>query len=314
VLTQRSHDRHRPPQYLVESIAGVLFRQLGWHRDAPAGGPANLSAAAAPTDATPDAVGGAKPEAHEERLRKLVYFESLFYRVDINGNQFVEADEIERLFSFCAVHVDAAERRSIFESYDTSKDGRLNRIEFCELCVEHLWHVPSDVLEMMVGNMLKAADVRKARNRVYWSAVADAIERKSRIVVPVAYAFALVVLFNVDLKDQYLEPAEDGSIVEMFSGITPHSALTAAGIWIVPAFVAAVAIAVTSTELIHRKARKRIDAQTAREKEAARNLAHQVVVDQSFNRVSRASVRLSAMHTGVLATDSARTKATPRRV
>ena len=107
------------------------------------------------------------------------------------------------MLSFCAMGLDPMEREAIFNMYDFSSDGKLSRMEFVTLCADHLWDTPTEVITMMVNNLLKAQGARKAANVAYWTAMSDKIESRARIVVPLAYFLALIVIFHLDMRDNY---------------------------------------------------------------------------------------------------------------
>ena len=99
--------------------------------------------------------------------------------------------------------MDPMAREAIFNMYDFSSDGKLSRMEFVTLCADHLWNTPTEVLDMMVKNLLKAQGARKAANVAYWTAMSEKVESRARVVVPLMYFLTLIVIFNLDMRDDY---------------------------------------------------------------------------------------------------------------
>ena len=64
-------------KYVIESVAGILYRKQ-----------ASLSAPSEPVSET-------HAVSDTERIAKLVYFESLFYDIDENGNQLIDLAEAD---------------------------------------------------------------------------------------------------------------------------------------------------------------------------------------------------------------------------
>ena len=49
---------------------------------------------------------------------------------------FIDLSECEALLSYAALHLTPAERAAVIRGADLSMDGKLNRTEFCLLCVK----------------------------------------------------------------------------------------------------------------------------------------------------------------------------------
>lgn len=213
---------------VVESVAGLLYRhhpdvtrsievdgtnprkaRLGRPRHVIAGG------AATEQDATP-----------EERMRKFVAFETLFYKIDNDANHSVSVEECDDLLSFCAVDLDPTDRRRIFANYDVGKDKRLSRMEFCMLCRDVLWHIPIDVLHKMGDNLIATKAAKRRAYQRYWTDWGERLEKVCRLAVPLIYILALIIIFNLDMRDNYLDSSET-----MFEGASKLTSFTTPG-WI----------------------------------------------------------------------------------
>jgi hypothetical protein len=229
-----------------ESVAGVLFRKKGGSKgklsgsgESPRMSPPMSHAGASDTgDGTAAALTAAAPGATAEGLqasdheagdvqaagmaaeadaeslaKRLVYFEKLFFLLDQNNSLFVEISECSLLFSFAMLDYNAEERQAIFDAFDSQADGKLNRLEFCALCISKFGHMSTELLDLAVANMRLAQECALKRNRAYWQGVANTIESWARVMVPAAYFVSLVVLFNTSFADDYLTAGE-----AMFAG------------------------------------------------------------------------------------------------
>jgi len=225
----------------------------------------------------------------EERMRKLVLFESLFYKIDNDGNGAISMEEADRLLSFCAMGLDPLERKSAFAKYDLVADGELNRLEFCRMCSDYLWSTPSHLLEKMVDNLHKAQGARKACNSSYWTEVGAEIEKKARIVVPLVYAFVMLLLFNLDMRDPYNTDAS----ASMFAGMTKMTSVSPLGVGILTTYVASIVVGVVSTHLINRSIARSEEAQAQLQKEASRQVAHDVAEETKRGKLTRQLTRQS---------------------
>ena len=57
------------------------------------------------------------------------------------------------LLSYAALDIDPLDRLDTMRQYDTARDGKLNRVEFCQLCVDLLWNVDVDHLERRTASL-----------------------------------------------------------------------------------------------------------------------------------------------------------------
>jgi len=129
----------------------------------------------------------------------------------------IERDELESLLSYAALDLQPGERADIISTYDLNGDGTLSRIQFCEMCMGELWDVPIAQLERAVKSMQSVKSGAKRRAKAYWSRLAAKTDDWSRIVVPVLYIIALVVVFNLELTDDY----GSARSATMFQGLGP---------------------------------------------------------------------------------------------
>ena len=64
---------------------------------------------------------------------------------------------MDGLLSFACLKMEPKERAQLLLQYDSNGDGCLNRLEFCRLCIDHLWEVPIGTLELAVANYLDSS-------------------------------------------------------------------------------------------------------------------------------------------------------------
>jgi len=245
-------------KYVVESVAGVLYRK---------------QAGSTRTGQAP--VKGSGQGTDDFRMRKLVFFESLFYKIDTDGSNEITIDEADKLLSFAALDLDPIDRESIFKAYDMSPGGKLNRLEFVMMCTDHLWNVPEDLLKQMSENLILAKTARTNSNSAYWMNLANNIEKQCRIWVPMAYVLSMIIVFSLDMSDKYESssyPTESG----MFEYVTEDTRLSTGGSTLLVIFIVLVIlIGVSSTFIFHlldKAGKEMIELQ----KQSARKLARDV--------------------------------------
>ena len=245
-------------KYVVESVAGVLYRKQEGS-----------------TRAGQEPVQGSGQGTDDERMRKLVFFESLFYKIDTDGSQEITHDEADKLLSFCALDLDPMVREGIFKAYDMGAGGTLNRLEFVMMCEDHLWNVPEDLMKQMSENLILAKTARTNSNSAHWASLANDIEKQCRIWVPMAYILSMIIVFSLDMSDKYETgsyPTESG----MFEYVTGDIRLTAGGTVVLVVFISLVLfIGISSTiifKLVDKAGKEMIELQ----KQAARKMARDV--------------------------------------
>ena len=212
-LRERAGYRNRKELYandvIRESVAGLLYRAQMQGGD-------DGSGLAPPPQPILGSMAEDRTSTAAERARRLIFYEQLFFVLDADASLYIEREELEYLISYASLDLDPDRRQRLLNDYDTNSDHRLNRAEFVELCANTFWHIDLPVLEMAVANMQKARDARVTRNRARWRRFADLNDRYARTLIPLIYIFALIWVFNIDLRDDYTDPK-----VEMFQGLGP---------------------------------------------------------------------------------------------
>lgn len=173
-----------------------------------------------------------RPPSAEDAAR-LVYFERLFYLLDVQAKGAIRVDEMGHLLSFLAFEASEEERIKSLLQADEQADGTLTRGEFMELCVEMLWDKSVMVLEAAAANYESSRVQLERRNLIYWRKVSAKIDLWARFCVPVLYVAGLVFIFKMDLSDPYGEPDAEGEIYSgMFQGMWEVRITTAGRIWL----------------------------------------------------------------------------------
>ena len=188
-----------------ESVAGLLYRRIAGERGVPP---------AAERRANPYTRTGSPLE--EEDVRKLIFFETLFFQIDENAAGELSFEQASRFLSFAAMHLDPAARLAALSRADSTQDRRLVRWEFVQLCTEHLSATPFDQLELAANNYLSASAMFNTRAQRYWKSVAKQIDMFTRLTLPVAYISWIIFLWHMELSDGY----EDAGS-KMFAGLGP---------------------------------------------------------------------------------------------
>ena len=97
---------------------------------------------------------------------------ALFFRIDENMNGYLSKDECMDFFSFALPHLSPDERLDIFEAADVSDAQQLSRLKFCLICVDLLWDVPTELLDLAVQTLDGARRSNLAGYKKHWEAVA----------------------------------------------------------------------------------------------------------------------------------------------
>ena len=136
-------------------------------------------------------------------MERLVTFEKIFFSMDQERTGQISMEEIALFLSFVALDMDVEERSVAFDRANMIKDEHLTRSEFCELCRLELWDVPLSMINLAVDNMLIASGVIKERTSQKWKRVADMVDVRARTILPSGYIVTMIVLFNLDFRDDY---------------------------------------------------------------------------------------------------------------
>ena len=182
--------------HVLESIAGVLFRQMKLTR--PSRTSTQSMGSASSTEALSDA-----------DIERLVYFERMFLDLDEDSDGYLTADMIYGMLSFCSLEMDQGKRRKMFEQADLHKDESLTRLEFCLLCRDAIWDVPISRLQLAMQNLKDIKHAKVTRNQKYWKETAKFLEHLARYYVIPMYITALVLLFVINFEDDYDIPADN---------------------------------------------------------------------------------------------------------
>ena len=158
-------------------------------------------------------------ETQEDEAQKLLYFESLFFKMDPDGNGSISFEEAGRLLAFTALDMTAEDRSSRIEEAATDaekrfgeRDRQLNRNEFIGLCIEQLWNTPRAILEMAAENFAEFSRMKDNRTSAKWRRIANNIDRFCRVWVPIIYVCALFILYSLEFEDNYSDDRQ-----QMFS-------------------------------------------------------------------------------------------------
>lgn len=165
------------------------------------------------------------PEGSEdEYVSRLIFFENLFFRLDVDGSGTIAFDEMRRMFSFTAVAMTMKQVDDALLSADVEQsDGELNRYEFMDMCISYMWHIPLEQLELAATNYAEFRLARGRRLNAKWRRRANRIDGYSRFFFPFFYCIFGIVIFNIRLEDDYVGRDEKGEFAEMSSLCMPFS-------------------------------------------------------------------------------------------
>ena len=195
------------------SVASVLTRQLQAAKttDAP------TAPAPAPVPRLAP-IGGNGTGLALDDIRKLVFFEYLFFIMDENSDGILMVEYCKERISFLALEHSESDIDAVLKSADKDNSGDLTRLEFCELCVQCLSSYPIELLQAANDNFVLASSQEHRRNSAYWRDVGRRMDWYCGIVFPSTYILILAVLFNLTMTDDYLDPK-----TQMYAGLGPVS-------------------------------------------------------------------------------------------
>ena len=132
------------------------------------------------------------------------------------------------------------------------------------MCCELLWDVPLELLEVLHETAAMVVEQEGKKDLLYWNRVAQKVDRNARLWIPGAYYSILILLVNVDFRDDYSRPPTSAANIQttgalssgMFEGIgvTYFTAANVVLIMLVPIILI---LLVISMCVLMRIARKR---------------------------------------------------------
>ena len=154
--------------------------------------------AAAPDGPVPMGVDG-------EFLRKLLFFEGLFFALDANHSGSVLLSDLSRLLSYMDFTEPSASREVYVASgmYDQNKDGVIDRYEFLQVCVERLWKYDLSVLRLAAANFANAQKVVVEGPIRYWRSVGTSVDTIMAQLLPVCHMTFIAIFLNITFHDDY---------------------------------------------------------------------------------------------------------------
>ncbi|KAL1508391.1 hypothetical protein AB1Y20_004501 [Prymnesium parvum] len=209
-----------------------------------------------------------------EVMEKYIFFERLFFLLDLNTSMFVEDSECHALLSFTCLDLDPRDREDIISRHDVNNDRRLNRMEFCRLCADHLMDVPIHNIKVAVENIRDVRSSNTRRNSAYWKKAAVQLDVWSRTIVPAIYVLALGILFNIEFYDEY---ERKDRTTEMFEGLPPMKLKESGESFIITYFLLALFCATMFTYM-RRVVAKQKDARKQAFLHAGTNTAYSLIV------------------------------------
>ena len=147
----------------------------------------------------------------------MLYFESLFFKMDPDGDGVITFDEARQLLVFTALTLTPEEVEERLVVADASGSGKLGRGEFIDLCMSSLWEVPLEQLEMAASNFAEHSAMKLRRTTAKYRRMANRIDRWCRTWIPIMYLSALIVIYTLEIDDNYDDPATE--MYHMFGNV-----------------------------------------------------------------------------------------------
>jgi len=139
---------------------------------------------------------------NQEETKRLMLFENAFFMLDVAARGWIGLRDVARFLSFARLDLAPRERSIALAAADRHGDGHFVRLEFMDVCVRCLRHVPCEEIELALRNFELAQNMFKRRNMRKWRQLAVQIDQASRFF-PVLFTILLITLFFVKFGDQY---------------------------------------------------------------------------------------------------------------
>ena len=176
------------------------------HSIAPTPPPSPPEPSKLPQTQTPSDSADTSNSAIQEATHKLIFFESLFFSLDVDGSDYILFDEMRRMLAFTALTMTNAEREEALKQADTDRaDGRLSRYEFMDLCVATMWDQPLEDLNRAAAAYSEYRERLKKRANSSWRHIADQIDRFSRFWFPALYLVFFATTLRTEFRDSNMD-------------------------------------------------------------------------------------------------------------
>ena len=119
----------------------------------------------------------------QEDVNRLIFFENLFFRLDVNGSSAITFDEMRRMLAFTALDMSSEEVDNVLKAADSDTgngDGQLDRHEFVLMCCQYLWRYPIAQIEAGANSFAEFRLQQKRRINAKWQHVAHNIDQYAR--------------------------------------------------------------------------------------------------------------------------------------
>eukprot|EP00931_Biecheleriopsis_adriatica_P025326 TRINITY_DN15584_c0_g1_i1.p1 TRINITY_DN15584_c0_g1~~TRINITY_DN15584_c0_g1_i1.p1 ORF type:complete len:642 (+),score=74.35 TRINITY_DN15584_c0_g1_i1:262-1926(+) len=158
----------------------------------------------------------AEPEIKEEEMnlmdvnKKLVFFESLFFRIDENSEATVGFEHMRSFLSFVRPRLDFDARTRLLErvlvQQESKELDKFDRVTFLAVCTEALWYQPLDVMQLGAENYFSSKHRQEKRHHLKWQEVSLLIDGNCRFWFPFLFTATMVFMANVEFSDHYRMP------------------------------------------------------------------------------------------------------------
>ena len=139
---------------------------------------------------------------NSDDVARLVFFENLYFKLDVYKNGYLSIDESTKALSYLATSMSYQDRLPMMLAVDDG-DGKLQRWEWVELCVNAIWDYPTAQLEMAAENYCHAYSYKLEANKHRWRAIGRTIDAYARFWVITIYCAVFGLLFGMELGDPY---------------------------------------------------------------------------------------------------------------
>ena len=170
-----------------------------------------------------------------------------------------------------------------------------------QLCVNELWNVPIEQINLAVQNVHSARGAMKNRMVAKYKKLSEAVDRWAAVTIPVLYLVSQIVVFQIELSDDYLTNSDrlmDGSAIKV-------ERFTTVGIIQLTLFALALTLVLFAAWLMRRIGRRQVENKRLKEQAKVeelqqsftQHLKRHVSKEQTLAR-QHTALRLSRMSAG----------------
>ena len=156
----------------------------------------------------------------KDEMRKLLFFETIYYKLDRESRGYLFVEELRVFLSYAAMDMPIDTRVAAIRGAVGEQMLMIAKAPFVRLCSEMLMDSAEELINLAVENCNFAAEAAKACETAKRLNSAYAIDEHAKILLPSLFLFMMVLLFGLEFTDGY-DPFEETVMSRMFEGFGP---------------------------------------------------------------------------------------------